>query len=418
MLNDCFIGLRGVTWLFLLTAMTACARMSPSTAVAPLGGEVQIRANETQLIKLKPGVSPQAVADGLGVRYLGQLGLGVHRFGVGQTRVAGSVRGAVWAEPERGIDLERPKGLDVRAGVMRRTNEAVMPNDPLWPVQHGWRLCSLAGVWRTVRGMPETVVAVIDSGIDGNHPDLAGQVLPGWDLTVPNGAPGGHEDPYGHGTHVAGIIAAQADNGVGIAGLAPGVKLLPVRIFNRFGHSTSGASMAAIVWAVDHGARVINASWGSTLESQAMRDALRYAAQKNVLVVAAVGNSGKNIPSYPGADVDALGVAASTDRDGWATFSSFGEWVDLAAPGEGIVSTYPIALGTGYRVMSGTSMATPFVSAAAALLSSAHPDWTAQRLRETLIATADDIVQTGVDPYAGHGRINLTRALAAELKTR
>ena len=187
---------------------------------------------------------------------------------------------------------------------------------------------------------------------------------------------------------------------------------MPVRIFDDFGHSSEGISSAAVIWAVDHGARVINASWGSPMEGEAMKAALQYALQKDVVFVAAVGNSGHNEPNYPGASEEAIGVAATTDIDTWGSFSTWGDWVDLAAPGQGILSTYPLAKGNGYRIMDGTSMATPFVTAAVALVRSQHPDWNVAQVRAQLETTAKDVIMTGVDPYAGHGRVDIARAVS------
>jgi len=229
--------------------------------------------------------------------------------------------------------------------------------------------------------------------------------VPGWDFTPKQPVAGGDRDGYGHGTHVAGVVGARTGNGEGIAGLAPGCALMPVRIFNDFGHTRDGIAAEAVIWAADHGARVINCSWGSPMDGEAMRDAISYAASRDVVVVAAVGNGGKNEPNWPGAHPDAIGVAASTDLDGWASFSAWGDWVDLAAPGKGVLSTYPVALGNGYRTMEGTSMAAPFVTAAAALVRSAHPDWPAAKVREALEQTAKDTVVTGRDGYSGFGRV-------------
>jgi subtilisin family serine protease len=402
---------RTATLLLLAAAVAGCGR-APGLLASPREGRAMAQAQPaTQLVRLRPGSSPQAFARRHGLRHLGALGLGMHRFGGGELGALARDPGVTWAEPEQALRLPQAEGRAVTAPARARATEADAPNDPLLPAQYAWKTMGLDRVWQAQPGRPEVLVAVIDSGIDATHPDLAGQAVEGWDLTGKVPGPGGLVDGYGHGTHVAGVIGAKANNGLGVAGLAPGCKLLPVRIFNNFGHSTSGASAEAVIWAVDHGAKVINASWGSPMQSQAMTDALAHAAAKDVVVVAAAGNSGNNEPKYPGAEELAVGVAASTDIDGWASFSTFGDWVDLAAPGEGVLSTYPVALGTGYRIMRGTSMAAPHVTAAAALLRSQHPDWTRQQVIDRLYATAKDIIQTGKDPYAGHGRVDVAKAL-------
>jgi subtilisin family serine protease len=282
----------------------------------------------------------------------------------------------------------------------------------LLPAQYGREITGANQVWDVQRGSPDVIVAVIDSGIDATHPEFQGQLVPGWDVTVTPAHAGGTTDGYGHGTHVAGVIGAKANNGVGIAGVAPGCKLMPVRIFDEFGHSTEGASAAAVVWAVDHGAKVINASWGSPDPGQAAETAYQYALSKDVVFVSAVGNSGSNDTQYfPGATAGVIGVSATTDIDTWGSFSTYGDWVDLAAPGEGILSTYPLAKGNGYRIMRGTSMACPMVTAAAALVRSQFPGWTQAQVKARLEATAKDVIQPGIDPYAGHGRVDIARAL-------
>ncbi|MEB3197731.1 MAG: S8 family serine peptidase [Candidatus Sericytochromatia bacterium] len=394
-----------------MLAGAGCAH-APGVAVPPHSSALAARSQDgTFLVRLKAGQSPQAWARRHGVRHLAALGLNMHRMGGGELASLARDAQVAWLEPESSLRLPPSSGRHVTSPQAPLTSRADGPDDPLLPAQYAWRLLGADRTWRAQPGRPEVLVAVIDSGIDVSHPDLMGQAFEGWDLTGKVAGPGGLVDGYGHGTHVAGVIGARVNNGVGIAGLAPGCKLLPVRIFNNFGHSTSGASAAAIVWAVDHGAKVINASWGSPMQSQAMTDALAYAADKDVIVVAAAGNSGNNEPKYPGAEPLAVGVAASNDIDGWASFSTFGDWVDLAAPGEGVLSTYPLALGNGYRIMRGTSMAAPHVTAAAALLRSQHPSWSREQVIERLYVTAKDIVQTGMDPYAGRGRVDLLGAL-------
>lgn len=150
------------------------------------------------------------------------------------------------------------------------------------------------------------------------------------------------------------------------------------------------------------------------MEGEASKAAYQYAISKDVLFVAAAGNSANNEPKYPGASEEAIGVAATTDIDTWGSFSTWGDWVDLAAPGAGILSTYPLAKGNGYRIMDGTSMATPFVTAAAALVRSQHPDWNINQVRARLESTAKDVIMTGKDPYAGNGRVDVAKALASE----
>lgn len=363
------------------------------------------------IVRLQPGVNPQQFAQQQGLQLSMSLGLNMYLFtGSAALENIKRDRRALWSEPNTRISLP---AINARPAPDVKTRpRADQPNDPLLPAQYGFSIIGTDKIWQEQPGSPNVIVAVIDSGIDGAHPEFEGQLIPGFDFTLKEPAPGGNVDGYGHGTHVAGVIGARRDNGIGVAGVAPGCKLMPVRIFNDFGHSEGARSAAAVIWAADHGAKVINASWGSPMEGEASKAAYQYAISKDVVFVAAVGNSGKDDTMYyPGASEEAIGVAATTDIDGWASFSTFGEWVDLAAPGKGILSTYPLKHGNGYRIMEGTSMAAPFVSAAAALVRSQYPNWTNAQVRSQLERTAKDVIMTGKDNYAGNGRIDVARAV-------
>lgn len=365
------------------------------------------------IIKLKKGVSPTEYAKENNLQLIYKIGLDMYLFKGNLSR--NSLRSDKVVRIEKNIDLKLPP-IDAKPvnKDLKTYSENPPTNDPLLPAQYGFFKINTDKAWKTQKGKSEVIVAVIDSGVDGSHPEFEGQLLAGYDFSSDKPTAGGNVDGYGHGTHVAGVIAAKANNGQGIAGIAPDCKILPVRIFNNWGHTTSGASTAAVIWAVDNGAKVINASWGSPLPGQAFHDAIKYALEKDVVVVAAVGNSGNNDPEtagYPGKSPGAIGVAASTDIDGWATFSTFGEQVSVAAPGKGILSTYPTQISNGYRIMEGTSMAAPHVTGAVALIRSQYPQMNQKQVKELLEKTAKDIVMTGVDLYAGNGRIDIEKAL-------
>jgi type VII secretion-associated serine protease mycosin len=370
----------------------------------------RVIAGET-LVRLKPGTSPQAYARRHGLRLVQTIGLGIYLFkGQSALDTLEADSSVVWAEPNMAFRLPPLQTAPAPARVPARSVETF--DDPLIPAQYGIQITGTDRVWATQKGSPEVVVAVIDSGIDASHPEFAGRLVPGYDFTEKEPKPGGDVDGYGHGTHCAGVIGAAAGNGTGIAGIAPGCKLMPVRIFNNSGNTTTGAATAAVIWAVDNGAKVINASWGSTLVNQASHDSYQYALDKDVVFVAAVGNSGKNdSKSYPGASPGVIGVSATNPSDRWASFSTWGDWVSLAAPGEGILSTYPMAKGNGYRIMQGTSMAAPLVAGAAALVRSQYPQLTQAQVKARLEKTAKDVIQPGVDPYSGHGRVDVARAI-------
>ncbi|HWS47798.1 MAG TPA: S8 family serine peptidase, partial [Acidimicrobiia bacterium] len=286
---------------------------------------------------------------------------------------------------------------------------ALWTNDPLRPQQWALNAVDYESVWPATTGAGVTV-AVIDTGVRGDHEDLAGSVVPGTDLAAdwPQYDPGrtGMVDPAGHGTHVAGIIAAHANNGLGIAGAAPGAKIMPVRVLDASGSGSSADVATGIIWAADHGARVINLSLGGG-ESPGMQQAMQYALTKQVVTVAAGGNSygSGNQPTYPAAYPEAIAVGAVDSSLRRAPYSNTGSYIDIAAPGDLIWSTY----GTGrsqYALMSGTSMATPYVSAAAALVVAENPRITASALRQALLGSANGIgAPNPFDPCHANPRV-------------
>lgn len=282
-------------------------------------------------------------------------------------------------------------------------------SEPYLGDQWGIGAVQAGTAWSLTRGAGVTV-AVIDTGVDAGHEDLAGQVLAGVDLTGWTARAGGGIDPNGHGTHVAGIIAA-ADNGVGGVGVAPEAKVLPVRVLDEDGAGYASDVAEGIIYAVDHGALVINLSLGGPVASAAQEAAIEYAAQKGVAVLAAAGNSGTGAPpEYPAAYASVIAVAATTPENSVATFSTRGSYVDLAAPGTMILSTLP---GNEYAFESGTSMATPFAAGVAALARSVDAS-AALDVQGLLTRTAIDIDVAGVDSASGAGLVCAPCALGAE----
>lgn len=315
---------------------------------------------------------------------------------------------------------------------------AFVPNDPYYlsdPVsgvgQWGLRRAQVDRAWDLIRGSPSIVVAVIDTGVDATHPDLAGAVLPGATFSTPNANcfPAPSQDDNSHGTHVAGIIGAGGNDAIGIAGVAFGVRILPVKVLDCTGTGSLSDIARGIVWATDNGAKIINISLGSPGDGQTLHDAVRYATSRNVLVVAAAGNcgqsspvcSGINQPDYPAAYPEVVAVGATTTEDVIASFSTQGSEIAVAAPGVRILSTtpryttYQSARGapTNYAAFSGTSQASPFAVGVAALVWSAEPTLTAQQVAGRLRATADDLGLPGIDPAYGSGRVNAFRAISA-----
>lgn len=271
-----------------------------------------------------------------------------------------------------------------------------------------WAMLALDAelAWLGSRGAG-TVVAVVDTGVDATHPDLTGRVLAGHDTVRDDPLPvrDGRTDPQGHGTHVAGIVAAVADNGIGVAGLAPQAKVLPVRVLDRWGSGYDSEIAEGIIWAADHGADVVNLSLSGPQPSSVLAASVAYAQAQGALVVAAAGNDRLqgNLVQYPAAYPGVVGVGALGTATTAASYSSTGGYVDVAAPGSGIVSTLPRG---GYGNLDGSSMAAPYVSAAAALLhASSGGTLAAADLARALEQGAQDLGPAGRDVVTGSGRV-------------
>ncbi len=290
----------------------------------------------------------------------------------------------------------------VEADELRSVDAA--PGDP--HVADQWALPVIG--WPQVhdQGAPagNAVVAVLDTGVDSAHPDLAGKVLPGVSF-VDGEQPG--QDPNGHGTEMAGIVAAATDNGIGIAGVGyAGVSILPVTVMDAAGGGRDSDIVAGVVYAADHGADVVLMAFSSGADSAALRAAIDYAWSRGTVVVAAVGNAGVDTVTYPAGDPDVLGVAA-TDRNDqpWAS-SNRGSDVAMAAPGSDILTTVP---GGGYGAISGSSAAAAHVAAAAALLRAREPALANDVVVGRLLGTA---VPVGTKAQTGAGRLDLAAAWA------
>jgi len=244
--------------------------------------------------------------------------------------------------------------LESEVGLLEDPVSPLLTNDPQRASLWGLDRLRAETAWPVVDGAG-VVVAVIDTGV-ARHPDLAGSVVPGVDLSGSGGD--GRNDGHSHGTHVAGTIAATANNGIGIAGVAPGVAIMPVKVLGDGGSGSSGDVARGIIWAADRGADIINMSLGSDTPSPATETAVRYAIDRGVTVIAAAGNDGGfgSPLSYPANYPGVVSVGATTSQDRRAFFSSFNSSVDVAAPGAAILSTVP---GGGYATKNGTSMAAP-----------------------------------------------------------
>ncbi|MDP2991007.1 MAG: S8 family serine peptidase, partial [Kiritimatiellota bacterium] len=249
--------------------------------------------------------------------------------------------------------------------------------------------------------------AVLDTGIKLTHPDLAGKIVVSQNFATGSAT---SDDLHGHGTHVAGISAAITNNGTGVAGLGRDASLMNVKVMGDTGSGYHSDIANGVIWATDHGANVINMSLGVTGTSTTLQQAVEYAWNHGVVVVAAAGNSGSSVPSYPAYYPRAIAVAASDPNDKLYSFSNFGDWVDVAAPGNALSTTK----NGGYGYMSGTSMASPHVAGLAGLVWSVARDNNGDGklnddVRAMIENACDNIGVSGI----GHGRVNAYKAVMA-----
>ncbi len=275
---------------------------------------------------------------------------------------------------------------------------AFTPNDKLFPQENWAKTIDLPAAWSVATGQASTIVAVLDSGIRFDHPDLVNRTVPGYDFFNNDSDP---TDDVGHGTGVAGIIAANGNDGIGIAGVAWNVKIMPIKVGNADGAPVSVIAQG-VYYAVDHGANVINLSLGSDTPSATLEDSIKYAYNHNVIVVAAAGNK-PDQASFPASYPETISVGAATNAgDNVAGFSSRISRVDLVAPGVDILTTYwEPGTGNDWALASGSSFATPMVSGAVALMHSVDPSLTVEQARTVLTETAKKSLQSTQGGGAG-----------------
>ncbi len=303
----------------------------------------------------------------------------------------------------------------------------VVPDDPDYGNKHEFPKLDAPLAWDIATGSEDVWVAVVDTGVDRDHPDLAGNVVPGQDFILGGDGLGGEtpgdgqdnnqdgiiDQNVGHGTHVAGIIAAQAFNGVGACGIAYNTKICPLRIFPTNGDT--GATFSSIIQAVEYATaednvRVISMSIGTTYESDLLQSAINQAWYAGKLLVAAAANSNTDNKYYPAAHDNVVSVAAINKSNTKASFSNYGSWVDISAYGTGIYSTY---FDDTYAYMSGTSMACPLVSGCAALLFSFDTNISNEQCVDFLTAFVDDVYEDNPEYLGqlGSGIVNPYLAL-------
>ena len=311
----------------------------------------------------------------------------------------GSLR--VTSAPNLEVLAERTVGQKVLATdtTVKRYAAAMPADDSGRDLQWGLNRLQAEDIWHRSTGAGVTV-AIVDTGVKGSHPDLRGRVVTGYNaLTRKQGRP---SDRNGHGTFLAGMISG-AVNGSGIEGLAPNARIMPVKVLDSDGIGDSDDIARGIIWAVDHGADIINMSFAADTSNAVEAAAIDYARGAGVALVAAGGNEGLKMPMFPAAYPGVLGVGATDFDNNPATFSNSGDHIDVVAPGQGIVSTYT---KRKYTWESGTSMATAYVSALAALAASYSPGAGGEPLTRQIIDTAKDIGPAGNDADSGAGLVD------------
>lgn len=281
-------------------------------------------------------------------------------------------------------------------------------NDP--DAVNEWHLGTIGAstAWNYANGSGVTI-AILDSGVDGTHPDLVANLVPGYNMVDNNT---NTADVQGHGTMVAGTAAAVGNNGIGAAGVAYAANIMPMRVADSAGYAYYSAISSALTWAADHGAKVANISFAGVHASSSIISAANYLKGKGGVTVAAAGNSGV-LDSTPSTDA-MISVSATDGSDNRTSWSSFGPYVDVAAPGAGIFTT---TNGGGYGAPSGTSFSSPLTAGIIALMMSANPRLSPTQLANLLTSTARDLGDVGWDQYYGYGRVDAAAAVAAAVST-
>jgi hypothetical protein len=282
------------------------------------------------------------------------------------------------------------------------------PNDPRY--SSAWHLPKInaPGAWDSAQGTGVTI-AILDTGIDSTHPDLSPQLVPGWNFFDNNN---NVADVHGHGTNVAGVAAAAGNNAIGVTSVGYRAKIMPLRVTDTSGNGFFSLMASALTWAADNGARVANISFLGVSLSASVDSAAQYMRSKGGVVVTGSGNTGglRTDPPTPSMTV----VAATDSNDAKASFSSWGDYVDIAAPGVSIWTTWQ---GGVYAGMSGTSASSPVVAGVYALMMSAKPGLAPATYDSILFSTAQDLGGTGWDQQFGHGRVNAAAAVSSALAT-
>ncbi len=420
----------------LLIVLLAWA-LSPSVLrAAPVSAQEETASSDLILVGLEPDAAGEDLPSLFAAQGL-QLVTFWPEFNLAAVRsmpTASARSAAQMLQSASALPLVRFVEADARIeAAVVETGLWVEPNDPSYVDQWALNRIGMPAAWQLTQGNPSVVVAVVDSGVEITHEDLG--LSAAWtNLVELNGAAGVDDDAngyvddihgwdwvddddtpldlFGHGTHVAGTLVAATNNGIGVAGMSPNLRILPLRVLDARGSGFISDLIAALDYARAQGAQIVNLSLVLRFDSTALYDVLTRLYADDMLVVAATGNFGNQV-FWPAAYTETLAVAAVNSQDERAGFSNYGDQTDVAAPGVDVLSTYN---GNSYYENSGTSMAVPHVSALAALIWGLRPDLSHTAVIDLILGTAVDVNSAefpGVDPYLGHGRIDAAAALRA-----
>ena len=381
----------------IVSAMFAVALVS-SLLGAPLAIAAPGRAADRLLVKPKGDLSEAAVQSLFAEQGVAEL-KALHPLGVRVLQVHPDRLAKVLHRLSHHSDIEFAEPDEILA-------PDAVPNDSYYSSE--WHLPKIGApsAWDLTTGSTGVIIAILDTGVDGTHPELAAKMLPGWNVYDNND---NTSDVYGHGTAVAGAAAAASNNGSGVASVAWGCKILPVRISDLNGYATYSTIASGLTYAADHGARVANVSFRAS-DSSTVASAAQYFQSKGGVVAMAAGNESTFVSSADNPYL--LTVSATDSNDAMASFSNTGNNIDLAAPG---VNIYTTTRGGAYGLATGTSFSAPIVAGAAALVISANPALSAAQVQDILKQNADDLGAAGWDTSYGSGRLNVYKAVRAAL---
>jgi thermitase len=385
-----------INFIIAIVLLALLMPMSISAATGGVPGTPGSFNSGDILVKFNPVASSSEIAE-------------IHRQNGGQVKKVIPALGVQVVTVPSGKSIEKAEAYSANPKVVYAEPDYiaqadVTPNDPYLSQQWGLTKIMATEAWGITTGSADVKIAILDTGVDLNHQDLASKIVASINLTTSATA----DDICGHGTHVAGIAAASTNNGTGTAGLGYNSTIMNVKVLGDTGSGSYSWIIQGIIWAADNGAKVINMSLGGSSASSTLESAINYAWSKGVVVVASAGNSGSSVPSYPAYYSNVIAVAATDSTDKLTSWSSYGDWVDVAAPGSSIYSTL---INDAYGTKSGTSMASPFVSGLAALVFTRVADTNGNKLLNDETRSQLEVSCDNIGTSISGGRINAYKAV-------